>query len=145
MTNQTIIKPPIWFWIISVVALIWNGMGVNQYIQQAYKTEGFMAMYNEEQLALIDNTPSWAIAAFAIAVFGGLIGSLALLLKKKWANTMFLLSLIAIIIQMTYNFIVIDAMEVYGPGAIYMPIMVILFAVFLIWFSKKGITKGWLS
>jgi len=58
---------------------------------------------------------------------------------------MFLLSLIAIIIQMTYNFIVIDAMEVYGPGAIYMPIMVILFAVFLIWFSKKGITKGWLS
>jgi len=86
MTNQTISKPPLWFWIVSVVALIWNGMGVNQYIQQAYKTEGFMAMYNEEQLALIDNTPSWAIAAFAIAVFGGLIGSLALLLKKKWAK-----------------------------------------------------------
>jgi len=145
MTNQTIIKPSIWFWIISVVALIWNGMGVNQYIQQAYKTEGFMAMYDEEQLALIEQTPSWAIAAFAIAVFGGLLGSLALLLKKKLANTLFLLSLFAIIVQMTYNFFIIDAMEVFGPGAIYMPIMVILFAVFLIWFSKKGITKGWLS
>lgn len=28
-------KPTISFWIISVIALVWNLMGVSQYIQQA--------------------------------------------------------------------------------------------------------------
>ncbi len=43
MTNSTN-KPTVLFWIIGVVALIWNAMGVNAYIQQAYNTESYQAM-----------------------------------------------------------------------------------------------------
>lgn len=144
MTNSRTNKPPMWFWIVSVIALLWNGAGVYQYLQQAYNTESFRAMYNEEQLSMIENTPSWAIAAFAIAVFGGFLGCLALLLRKKWARPLFLLSLIGIIVQMIYNFFVIDSMAIYGPGAVAMPIMVIVVGILLLWLSKKGIAKGWL-
>ncbi|RPD94501.1 hypothetical protein EGM88_12230 [Aureibaculum marinum] len=145
MTKSTTNRPPIWFWIISVIALIWNGMGVYQYLQQAYKTESFKSLYNQEQLVMIENTPSWVIAAFAIAVFGGLLGAIALLLRKKWAKPIFLLSLIGIIFQMTYNFFVTNAIEVYGPGAIIMPIMILTGGIILLWFSKKGIAKKWLT
>ncbi len=145
MTNSTTNKPPMWFWIVSVIALLWNVMGVYQYLLQAYNKESFRAMYNEEQLSMIENTPSWAIAAFAIAVFGGLLGTLALLLRKKWARPLFLLSLIGIIVQMIYNFFIVDAMAVYGPGAIAMPIMVLIIGVLLLWLSKKATEKGWIS
>ncbi len=65
-------KPNISFWIISTLALIWNLVGANQYLQQAYNTESFRAMYTEEEFALIQATPSWAIAAFALQFLVGL-------------------------------------------------------------------------
>ena len=45
MTEKSTNKPPVWFWIVSAVALIWNGIGVNMYLQQAYDTESYRAMY----------------------------------------------------------------------------------------------------
>ncbi|MEZ4841105.1 MAG: hypothetical protein R2821_06215 [Flavobacteriaceae bacterium] len=138
-------KPPVWFWIISVIALLWNAMGVNAYIQQAYKTDSFKAMYTEEQLDMIANTPAWATAAFAVAVFGSILGCLGLLLRKKWAKSLFILSLLGIIVQMTYNLFISKAMEVYGPGAVIMPILVLVVGVFLLWYSKKAIAKKWLA
>ena len=138
-------KPSKAFWIISGVALLWNAMGVNQYLQQAYMTDAFKAMYTEEQLVIITSAPSWVIAVFAIAVFGGLLGSLALLLRKKIAIVLFIVSLIGIIAQMYHNLFMIDSVAIYGPGAAIMPIMVIAFALFLLWFSKFSDKKNWLS
>jgi hypothetical protein len=36
-------------------------------------------------------------------------------------------------------------MEVYGPGAVIMPILVLFVGVFLLWYSKKAIAKKWLA
>lgn len=146
MTTESTTKPPIWFWIVSVLALVWNAMGVKAYLDQAYNTDAHKAMYNTpELLEMVSNTPAWATAAFAIAVFGGAIGCIALLLRKKWAKPIFLLSLIGIIVQMIYNLFMSGAMEIYGPGAVVMPIMVLFIGMFLVWFAKKGIAKGWLA
>lgn len=144
MTNSSA-KPPIWFWIVSVIALIWNAIGVMQYLAQAYNTENFQDQYTADQLEIIANTPSWAIAAFAIAVFTGLLGSIALLLRKKLAYTLFLFSLIAVVAQMIYNFIIVKSADVFGPIAMVTSIIVLIIAVFLIYFSKKAILKQWIS
>ena len=138
-------KPSTSFWVISVIALLWNLMGVKAYLDQAYVTDSFKAMYNEEQLRMIAEAPSWATAAFAIAVFGGALGCVLLLLRKKLAKTVFIVSLIGILVQMYYNFFVIDSIAVYGPGAMAMPIMVILFAVFLIWYANFCTKKNWIG
>ena len=143
--SNTSDKPIISFWIISVIALIWNLMGVNQYLQQAYNTESFRAMYTDEQFEIIQATPSWAIAAFAIAVFGGTFGCILLILRKRLAKFFFMASLFGIVVQMIYNLFIVKALEVYGPGAIIMPIMVIAVGFFLVWYSKRAIAKGWLK
>ncbi|MGG8496754.1 hypothetical protein ACQY1Q_10075 [Tenacibaculum sp. TC6] len=143
MTNSS--KPSTFFWIFGVIALLWNAMGVNAYLQQAYKTDAFKAMYTEEQLEMVTNTPSWVMAAFALAVFGGFIGCILLLLRKKIALPIFLVSLVGIIIQMIYNLFISKSIEVYGPGAIIMPIMVLIIGFLLYFFTKKSISKGWLS
>jgi len=138
-------KPNLIYWIIAVIAIIWNAMGVNQYLQQQYNTEAFKSQYTPEQLELVYNMPSWAIAAFAIAVFAGLLGALALLLRKKVASLLFSISLIAVLIQMIYNFVIINSLETYGPGGVIMPIMILLIAIFLVVYSKNAVTKGWLK
>ena len=138
-------KPSKGFWIIGLVSLIWNLMGVFQYLQQAYMTDSFKEMYTEEQLNMITDSPSWATAAFAIAVFAGAIGSLLLLLRKKIAKSVLILSLMGVLVQMYHNFFVIDSMAIYGPGAIAMPIMVIGFAIFLIWYADYATKKGWMN
>ena len=139
MTNEsTTNKPPVWFWIVSVLALLWNGAGVYQYLQQAYQTESFKTMNTPEQLEVFTNLPTWYTAAFAIAVFTGALGCLFLLLRKKLAYTLFLISLIAVIIQMGYLTISLKMANI-------MTAMIVVAAILLLWFAKKGITKGWLS
>ncbi|MFL1012857.1 hypothetical protein [Flavisericum labens] len=139
MSSNSNTKPPFWFWIVSIIALLWNAMGVDQYIGQAYKTERWQSALTPEQIETMSNFPAWLTAAFAIAVFAGTIGSLGLLLRKKWAYSLLVLSLIAVIVQMGYILIQGHA-ENTG-----MTISIIVFAIFLVWFSKKSISKGWIS
>jgi len=145
MNEKSSTKPALWFWIVSVIALLWNGSGVYMYLIQAYNTESFQAMYTPEQLEMAQNTPSWATAGFAIAVFAGLLGCIGLLMRKKWTKSLFLLSLLGAIVSNAFHLFMNKAIELYGVEAIIMPIVVVLIGIFLIWFSNKGIAKGWLS
>jgi len=138
-------KPKTAFWIIAVIALIWNLMGVMAYLGQAYMTDEAKALLTEAEKALYDNVPIWVTAAFAIAVFGGVLASIALLMRKQIAKTLFLVSLIGILVQMIYNFFISGAMDVYGPGEIIMSTMVIVIGVYLYLYSKKSIINGWLN
>ena len=139
MTDSTI-KPPIWFWIVSVVALVWNGLGVMAYLARAFATyEMIAALPAEQQAEFLTEYPAWDTAAFAIAVFAGTLGCLALLLRKKWAYGLFVLSAIGAIIQHVYLFMNVDM-----PSLV-MPVMIVVVCLFLIWFSKNSTAKGWIS
>ncbi|TBN06571.1 hypothetical protein EYD45_01415 [Hyunsoonleella flava] len=139
MSNSTSNKAPIWFWIVSVIALVWNGIGVNQYLQQAYDTESYRAMYSPEQLEIAANMPAWVTAAFAIAVFAGTLAAIGLLLRKSWSVKLWLLSLLAVIVQMGY--ILINGYA----SSIGMTIMILVLAFFFVWFARKSEANGWLS
>jgi hypothetical protein len=141
MTSNTN-KPNTLFWIIGIIALIWNSMGIDGYINQVYQTERFKTMYTEEQLEIIFNLPSWVTAAFAIAVFSSVIASILFLMRKKLAKTFFLIGLIAVIVQTTYNVFMNPGKELYGAMEYSMLIMIPLFAVFLYWFTKKCADDG---
>ena len=139
-------KPGIAFWIIGVIALIWNGMGVYNYLIIAFKTEASTAELNAEQIALLDGLPSWMTALFAIAVFAGVLGSIALLMRKKLAVMLLLISFLTATIQQLYWLFGTDAIEVFSEQMPYlMPIIVIVFAAFLAWYSKGQKGKGVLS
>lgn len=141
----TSVKPPVWFWVVSVIALLWNLMGVAAYLGDAYTSVEQLEQMTQEQRALFEGRPAWVTAAFAIAVFAGAIGSIALLIRKKWAKPLLVLSLIAALGQFVYNTFMTNTIEVMGNQAIIFPILVLGFGLYLIFFAKKGIQKGWLS
>ena len=138
-------KPGVLFWVIGIIALIWNSMGVDGYINQVYKTDRFKSMYTEEQLEIIFNVPSWVTSAFAIAVFSSVLGCILLLLRKKLAKTFFLVGLLAVIVQTTYNLFMNPGKEMYGAMEYSMLIMIPVFSIFLVWYTKKCESNGILS
>ncbi len=142
MTNLPV---PKWFMPVAIIAVIWNLMGVGAFFGEVFKSDEAIAALPELERALYESFPLWATIAFAIAVFGGAVGSIGLAMKKKWARPVLLASLIGIIIQMFYSLIIAKSTEVYGPGSVIMPIMVILIGVALVWLSRKADAAGWLS
>ena len=141
----TLQKAPSWFWIVSVVALIWNLLGVMAYLMQVFMTPEAMAALPEAERQLYEATPAWATAAFAIAVWGGALGCVFLLMRKSWAIPVLMLSLLGILVQMSYNLFFSKVMDVYGPGSLAMPVMVLLIGIFLIWFARKAQATSWIS
>lgn len=136
---------PKWFLGIAIFALIWNLLGVFAYIGQMMMTPEMLDAIPAAERELMENTPAWATAAFAFAVWGGALASTLLLMKKKVAFYVFILSFLGILIQMYHSIFIANSIEVYGPGGLVMPIMVLLIGVGLIWYSDKLTKSGWLS
>ena len=144
MTNS-MNKPPMWFWIVSALALLWNLAGVMAYLGQAYMSIETLEQMSQAERLLYESQPAWVTGAFAVAVWGGALGCIALMLKKKWAKPVFIISLIGILAQMSHSFFISNNFEVYGPGAMIMPIMVLIIGIALVLLANTAIKKGWLS
>jgi hypothetical protein len=139
------IKIPIWFYVVAAIAVLWDAMGVWAYINTMTITaEGLAAMPEAEQ-QIHNATPAWANGAFAIAVFGGLIGSILLLLKKALAYPVLIVSLIAVLVQMYNAFFIMNSIDVFGPGGMIMPIMIIVIGALLVWLAKYAKGRNWIN
>lgn len=128
------------FWVIGTIALVWNGLGVANYLMQMIVDSS--DVYRDVEQALIEGRPAWATSAFAIAVFGGTLASLLLMLRKTAAIYLFVVSALGVIVTMAHA---LGAGVDFGPGEmvgiILMPMAV---AIFLVWYSKYTETKGWI-
>lgn len=144
MTNSEN-KPPMWFWIVSALALLWNLAGAMAYLGQAYMSVEALAQMSDAERLLYESQPAWVTAAFAIAVWGGSLGCIALLLKKKWAKPIFSISLLGIVAQLSHSFFMSNSFEVYGSGAMVMPVMILIVGIALVYFTNSALKKGWLS
>ncbi len=115
-------------------------MGVINFLVQM--NPDVLATYRESERAIVEGRPAWATGAFAIAVFGGALGCLLLMLRKSAAYYLFIASLLGVIVTMTHTLGVgIDFGLGEILGIILMPLVV---AAFLIWYSKRVQSKGWI-
>ena len=132
------------FWAIGVVALIWNVMGVINFFVQM--NADALASFPESHRAIIEGRPAWATGAFAIAVFGGALGCLLLLLRKSAAYYLFIASLLGVIVQLIHTLGIASSTINFSPFEILMIILMpLVVAAFLIWYSKWAESKGWTS
>jgi hypothetical protein len=138
-------KPTTTFWIIGGAALVWNLIGLVAYISSVTISPEAMAKMTMEQQAFYSETPTWATAAFALAVNAGVLGSLFLLLRKSWAVPMFVLSLVAIIAQNIDAFILRDAYSLSGINGVILPALIFAVAVALVIYSRGVKEQRWLN
>ena len=141
MNDETVRRVHWSFWLIGIVALVWNVGGVINFFVQM--NPDMLDAYRESERAIIEDRPAWATAAFAVAMFGGALGCLLLLFKKSAATYVFIASLIGVIVTMIHT-LGVDINFGIGEilGIILMPLVL---AVFLIWYSKWTESKGWIK
>lgn len=142
MNEAAVARPMTWYWVAATLALLWNLIGVASYLMTVY---GAVPTVSEAQNTLEAATPAWVMGAFAIAAFGGALGSLGLLLRKRWAKILLVVSLIAALAQQLWLLVLSDALALMGPSAAILPATVIVVAVLLVWFATVADRRGWLN
>ncbi len=132
------------FWAIGAVALIWNVMGGINFLVQM-NTDALTA-YPEAARAIIEGRPAWATGGFAIAVFGGALGCLLLLLRKSVAYYLFIASLLGVIVTMIHTVGIASSTIDFSAFEILMMILMpLVVAAFLIWYAKQAESTGWIG
>lgn len=130
-------KMPVSFWIISSLGLLWNLYGVYQYIGTLRSTpESLQAMgMTAEQAQLYGALPFWMTLAFAVGVFGGVAGCVALLFRHRVATAIFALSLAGYIVLYIGD-ITEGVFAALGMSQVIVLTVVVIIAAGLLWFSK---------
>ena len=134
---------PAWFRIVAVLALLWNAFGVFQYLGSVGLFGDPLASLTPAQRTAAESIPAPVIAAFAIGTFAGLIGALGLLLRKRWAVPVLILSLVALAVLEGWIVFLSGALEAFGGIAL--PLTITLVAALLVWLTVHARRRGWLS
>jgi hypothetical protein len=138
-------KVPIWFIVLSVVALLWNLLGAAAVIMNFLLTPEGVATLPPEQQQIYANTPFWASYASLAAVLSGTAGCIALLLKRAWASGLFMLSILALVIQDIGIFVVVDAVTLAGTSVVFMQGLVALIAIGLLLLARMASKRDWIQ
>ena len=143
MSDTSNNKPHLSFWIVGILALVWNLLGAINFIAQM--NPEMVAAMSEAHQVLINGRPLWGTIAFGVAVFGGSLGCILLLMRKSLAVFAFVASLLGVMIQLAPNFKLAGEINMTPTGILMMLVMPLLIAAFLAWFSLQTQNKGWIK
>ena len=138
------IKPPTWFWILAIILLFWNLVGLAAFVLELSMPETLIADFNEAQMEQYNSRPGWYMFNFAIAVFGGTFSCVFLLARRKIAVTLAVLSLLSVLISSVYTMYsgALDLVEVSDKTLFY---LVIILDLVLVFFAITASKKRWIS
>lgn len=137
-------KPLAWFWIVAVLAVLWELTGVASYLYHVTMTPAAIDALPAGEAELMRITPAWINGVFAVAVWSGLLGGIALLLRRRWARPLLLVSVIAAAIQFGYIFSLGRGFETVGTQGAVFPVVIVLIGALLVWLAGFAGKRGWL-
>lgn len=136
---------PVCYWIVSTVLLIWNAIGCAACIGQLTASPDKIAKLPEARRDAWLAMPATAKLAYAIAVGAGLVGSAALLVRSLAAGPLFVASLLGVIVQFGWFFLVYRGASRSGGGSAIFPAAIAAIAVAEVGFACWAKTEGLLS
>ncbi len=133
-------------WLVGILGLLWNLMGAYDYLMTQTQNEAYMSQFTPEQLEYFYGFPSWAVAFWALAVWGGVLGTILLLLKKRLAVPVFMVSFLSMVVTSVYNYILSDGLEMMGGvGPLLFSALIFLVALGLWIYSRAMAKRGVLA
>lgn len=136
---------PLWFWIVSALALLWNLVGLLMFCRDVTMTPEALALLPAEQQQIHAAMPRWVYAFFGISVLAGVAGGIGLLLKRRWAVPAFLVSLLGLIGDFGGLYVTTPMWETTGVGGAIFPLVLFVIAIGLLLLARKARARGWLD
>ena len=140
------VKPPVWFWALAVLLLLWEAMGVYACVMQLRMGADSWPAAMDYDRRLYLAMPVWYNGVYILATFCGQLGALALLLRRMSAVPLYLVSLVAIVVMFGYVFATTNIIAHKGfAAAAGFPIVIFLLGLLALWLARTARARGWLA
>ena len=136
---------PKWFRTVSVLAVLWNLIGCCMWCMEMFAQDVMTEGMTERQQEWVRSIPIWIYVVYGIAVLTGTLGSVGLLLRRRWSVSVLAISFILVVIQMVYPTFVAGGLEAMGNQSLIIPAIVISLAGVLLRLSIVAKQRGWFS
>lgn len=138
-------KVPWWFWLVCVLALLWNGFGAYDFVMSIIQGDAYYRAMKmtDAQIAMMHAYPAWMYAVWFAGTWGAFIGAALLVLRSRWAFHAFVISLLGFLMSLVYAYH-LSGMPETAEGMEAMHAAIFVGCVFFIWFSWFATRKGFL-
>ena len=132
-------KTPWHLWVVGIVSLLWNAGGAFDYVVTETGNQAYLSNFTPDQLEYFNSFPAWMVAAWATAVWGGVLGSVLLLMRSGLAVLIFALSLLGMVAAMLYSFVLsgVDYLGLMGAAAGWFSLAIAVVAVLLFIYARR--------
>lgn len=139
-------KPPRWYGLVVWALIVWGLLGCAAlYAHIAYGPE-IAPNASKWDYAYYAALPGWFDPVYAVAVLGGLFGSLAMARRWRGAKLFYIASLIGVAVQFGYVFLATDMIAHKGALAtVPFPLLIAGVAIFQICFARHARRRGWIA
>jgi hypothetical protein len=145
MSEARSAKTPVHLWIIGILALLWSLMGAYDYLMTQTENETYMSKFTPEQLEFFYSFPTWLVAVWAVAVWGGVLGALLLLLRKKLAVPVLVVSFLCMVVTLIRDYGFAGAADIVGGIGVVFGAIVFVIALALIVYARWMVRRGVLN
>jgi hypothetical protein len=131
-------------WVVGILSLLWNCFGAYDYLMSELDGEAYLAKmgYGPDVAGWMESFPVWAVALWAIGVWGSVAGSILLLLRSRHAATAFLVSLIGAVGSFGYQFTSERPAEVAGGVEAIIPLVIVIAIVAQWYYARRKAAVG---
>ena len=146
-TTPLAARAPWHFWLVVVIAVLWNGFGLYDLVMSLTRGDAyFRAMgMTEDQIAYFHAMPPWTYATWALGVGGSVAGTVLLLLRSRFALHAFVASLIGLLLNLAYVYLMSDGAQAMGEMGGVMNVVITAGCLFFIWYAwlmtKRGLLR----
>jgi hypothetical protein len=127
-------------WAVGVLSLLWNAVGAFDFCMTESRNADYLKGFTPAQIEFFHGFPFWVVAAWGIAVWGGVLGSVLLLARRRAAVPVFLVSLLAMVLTAVHNYLLSDWLKVAGGGVGPLIFSAVIFVICLVlWLYAKSI------
>jgi hypothetical protein len=145
-------RVPAHLWIVGILSFVWSCFGAYDYTMTRMRNTDYIASAMpgtdpNAVLAWIDAFPLYAQIGWGLGVWMGLLGSVLLLLRSRWAVWSYVLSLIGALLGLGYQIALAPPLPGAHESALtrMIPYIVIVIAAALVWYAntmqKKGVLR----
>ena len=127
MSETQATTTPRHLWIVGIVALLWSLLGAMDYIMTETRNEAYMSQFTPEQLEFFYSFPAWLVAFWAIAVWGGVLGAVLLLMRKKLAVPILLVSLLCMVVTVIHNYGFAGGADIVGGVGLFFSAVIFIY------------------
>jgi hypothetical protein len=144
MTDAPMKRTPWHVWLVGLIALLFNSIGVFDFVMSMAQGAKYLASVGmtPDQIAHYQQMPSWMTVVWAVGVLGAFVASILLLLRRKQAFFVFTLSLAAFAVNLLYTYVLTNGGALMGQEmAITSAVIAGLLALFS-WYSRFMTLRG---